>query len=64
VAAAYKAAIGRWGMKPRDFWALAPTEFWWMVEAKKPKKTYAGGMTEHEVAELYGEMKSWGAFNG
>jgi len=40
-------------MRPREFWAMHPDEFWWLAEASRPRKVYAGGMTEDEVAELY-----------
>lgn len=49
---AYGAAVGSWGISPRDFWSLHPDEFWWISAAKKPVKTY-GKMTEAEVEEIY-----------
>lgn len=50
-------------MRPADFWALTPAEFWWLADAKKPRKTYAGGMTEAEVAELHDELVDMGALS-
>lgn len=48
-----------WGYNPVDFWRTHPVEFWWVAEAKieldKPRKQYAGGMTEEEVAAIYAE---------
>jgi hypothetical protein len=43
-----------------DFWASDPVELWWFVEAARPQKTYAGGMTESEVAEIYEEAYGHG----
>ena len=40
-------------MQPSEFWQLHPKEFWWLVEANRAPKTYAGGMTESEVREIY-----------
>lgn len=42
-------------MRPVDFWSLHPTEFYWLLDAKRPRKTYAGGMSEAVVEELYEE---------
>jgi hypothetical protein len=42
---------------------MHPTEFWWLADAKTPPKRY-GSMAESDVAELYEEMKKWGAFDG
>ena len=40
-----------------DFWKTHPTEFFWVAETKmelaKPRKQYAGGMTEKEVEAIY-----------
>lgn len=49
-------------MRPRDFWALYPDEFWWLADARKPPKTYAGGLSEADVADLYEDLKRQGAF--
>lgn len=58
--AAYKAAVGVWGMRPRDFWELDPQEFWWQRDARAQqvagKNTYAGGLTESEVREIHAEL--------
>jgi hypothetical protein len=42
-------------MSRTDFWASDPVELWWIIEACRPQKIYAGGMTEDEVAEIYEE---------
>ena len=46
-----------WGYNPIDFWRTHPTEFFWVAETKvelsKPRKTYAGGMTQAEVEAIY-----------
>lgn len=54
--------MGRWGVRPKDFWAMSPWEFWTLAEAHKPQPAYAGGLSESDVAELHEEMVSWGAF--
>jgi len=42
-------------MRPKDFWRLHPDEVHWLIDAMRPAKAYAGGMTEDEVAELYND---------
>ena len=49
---AFKAAVGQWGLRPKDFWRLTPREVWWLAEAKRPPKMY-GSLTESEVRDLY-----------
>lgn len=34
---------------------MHPQEFHWLMELNKPRKEYAGGMTELEVAQIYAE---------
>lgn len=40
-------------MRPKDFWRLHPDEVHWLLEGMRPAATYAGGMSESEVADLY-----------
>ena len=51
-------------MRPKDFWALSPWEFWQIAEAKRPRQTYAGGLTEEEAAEIHDWLVEMGARNG
>jgi len=50
-------------MKPEQFWRLHPRESGWLVDARRPKKTY-GSLSEQEVAELHEDLKQRGLIDG
>ena len=43
-------------MTPSEFWRLHPAELWWLIDARRPRRTYAG-MTEDDMAELHDWLK-------
>lgn len=45
-------AVGVWSIQPSEFWRMTMREFWWMFDARKPRRTHVGGMTDEDMDDL------------
>ncbi len=54
IPAAYKAAVGAWGIQPSEFWGMQPWEFWQLADFHRVPPDY-GSMSETEVERIYRE---------
>lgn len=60
VAELYKLVVGQGWVSRTEFWSMHPVEVFWLIDARMPKKTYAGGMSEDEVADIHAHLKREG----